>query len=85
MEHHQWKFRTKKWIKVNDDARGRYDRNSRIKFKTTMQRSSLCDYSDVYILGKGTIAITRARADAAAQNADKRHKKVKFKNFQRNK
>ena len=80
MDYRPWKFRTKKWIKVNDDARGRYDKNSRIKFKTTMQKSSLCDYSDGHIIGKGTITITWARAGAAAKNADTIHKKVKFKN-----
>ena len=32
--------------------------NSQIKFKTTMLKSSLCDYSDAYILVKGKITIT---------------------------
>ena len=27
--------------------------NSQMKFKTTMLKSSLCDYSDAYILAKG--------------------------------
>ena len=29
-------------------------KNSQIKFETLMLRSSLCDYSDAYILVKGT-------------------------------
>ena len=43
------KFRTKNWIKINDDSRGTYNANSHIKFKTSMLRSGLCDYSDAYI------------------------------------
>ena len=33
-------------------TRGTYNDNKQIKFKTTMLKSSLCDYSDAYILGK---------------------------------
>ena len=40
------KFRTKNRVKVNDDWRGTYNTNSQIKFKTTMLKLSLCDYSD---------------------------------------
>ena len=50
------KFRTKDWIEINDNARGRYNKDSQIKFKTLMLKSSLCDYSDAYILVKGTIS-----------------------------
>ena len=73
------KFRTKNWVKINDESRGTYNVNSQIKFKTTMLKSSLCDYSDVYILIKGTITITGAGADAAARQADERDKGVVFK------
>ena len=45
-----------------------------------MLKSSLCDYSDGYILVKGTITITGAGADAAARQADERDKGVAFKN-----
>ena len=45
-----------------------------------MLKSSLCDYSDAYILVKGTITITGARDDAAARQADERDKGVVFKN-----
>ena len=44
-----------------------------------MIRSSLCDYSDAYILVKGKIAITGAGDDAAARQADERDKGVAFK------
>ena len=74
------KFRTKNWVEINDESRGTYNVNSQIKFKTTMLKSSLCDYSDAYILVKGTITITGAGADAAARQADERDKGVIFKN-----
>ena len=44
-----------------------------------MLKSSLCDYSDAYVLVKGTITIN-GRADAAARQADERDKVVIFKN-----
>ena len=31
---HPSKFRTKKWVEINDDSRGTYDHSSNIKFKT---------------------------------------------------
>ena len=51
-----------------------------VKFKTIMLKSILCHYSDTYILVNGTKTIKRARADAAAQEADKRYKQVIFEN-----
>ena len=72
------KFRTRNWVEINDESRGAYNVNSQIKFKTTMLKSSLCDYSDAYILAKGTISVTNtAAADADANNINK---KVIFKN-----
>ena len=44
-----FKFRTKNWIEINYQSRGMYNTNSDIRFKTTMLKSSLCDYSDAYI------------------------------------
>ena len=70
------KFRTKYWVEINDESRRTY--NSKIKFKTTMLKSSLCDYSDAYILVKGTVAVNNtAAADANANNTNKQ---VVFKN-----
>ena len=51
------KFRTKNWVEINDESHGMYNTNSQIKFKTSMLRSNLCDYSDAYILVKGTISV----------------------------
>ena len=45
-----------------------------------MLKSSLCDYSDVYILVKGRTTTEGAGADAAARQADERDKGVAFKN-----
>ena len=74
------KFRTKDWVEINDESRGTYNANSQIKFKTTMLKSSLYDYSDAYILVKGRITITGAGADATARQADERDKGVVSKN-----
>ena len=72
------KFRTRNLVEINDESRGAYNVNSQIKFKTTMLKSSLCDYSDAYILFKGTISANNtAAAGAAANNTNK---KVIFKN-----
>ena len=72
------KFRTRNWIKINDESRGTFNVNSQIKFKTTMLKSSLCDYSDAYILVKGTISVNNTAAQGAAANNT--NKKVIFKN-----
>ena len=67
------KFRTKNWVEINDDIRGAYSPNKQIRFKTAMLRSSLCDYSDAYILAKGNISVNNTAAAGAA-------KKIIFKN-----
>ena len=72
------KFRTKNWVELNDESRGAYNAASQIKFKTTMLKSSLCDYSDAYILVKGTISVNNTAAEGAAANNT--NKKVIFKN-----
>ena len=41
-----------KWIDVYDQSGGTYNTNKQIRFKTSMLRSDLCDYSDAYILVK---------------------------------
>ena len=73
-----YKFRAKNWIEINDESRGIYPINKQIKFKTSILRSSLCDYSDAYVLLKGSISVNNtAAAGAAANNINK---KVIFKN-----
>ena len=73
-----FKFRTRNWVEINDKSRGAYNVNSQIKFKITMLKSSLCDYSDAYILVKGTISVNNTAAQGAAANNT--NKKVIFKN-----
>ena len=74
-------FRTRNWAKINDDIRGEYSPNKQIRFKTAMLRSSLCDYSDAYILVKGNISVNDTVADdAAGSAANNISEKVKFKN-----
>ena len=46
-----------------------------------MLKSSLCDYSDAYILVKGKITITGAGVNAVAKQADERDKGVAYTNF----
>ena len=70
------RFITKKWVKVHDQsgsADDRYKPNKQIRFKTSMLRSDLCDYSDAYIVVKGMITV----ADPNNANYDK---KLAFKN-----
>ena len=74
------KLKTKNWVEINDESRGTYDTDSQIKFKTTMLKSRLCDYSDAYICVKGKIIIRGAGNDVVARQADERDKAVAFKN-----
>ena len=62
-------FRTKNWIKINDDSWGTYNKVSQLRFKTSLLRSSLSDCSNVYILVKGTII--SVQKTAAASNVAK--------------
>ena len=56
------RFITKKWVEVHDQsgsADDRYKPSKQIRFKTSMLRSDLCDFSDAYIVVKGTITLTK--------------------------
>ena len=46
---------TKKWLEGNDLLSGQNSVNKNIRFKTSMLRSDLCDYSDTYIVVKGQL------------------------------
>ena len=65
-------------MEINDDIRGAFSPNKQIRFKTTMLRSILCDYSDAYILVKGNISVNYTAAEGAAAN--NANKKIIFKN-----
>ena len=44
------KFKTNNWVEINGESRGSYNVNSQIKFITATLQSSVCEYSDAYIL-----------------------------------
>ena len=57
------KFWTKNRVEKNDEECGTNNTNNQIIFKTSMLRSSLCNYSDAYILVSGTITVAALGAD----------------------
>ena len=52
------KFATKKWYVIDSESKGNYSQDDPIKFLTKSLESSLCDYSDAYILVTGNITAT---------------------------
>ena len=61
------KFKTKNWVKINNDSRVTYNNNSQINFKTSMLKSSLGDY------------ITVPNTEVAAADANNDDKKSDIK------
>ena len=60
------RFVTKKWVEFHDpsgDANNSYKLSKLIRSKTSMLRSDLCNFSDVYIFVKGTITVTNPDND----------------------
>ena len=71
------KFATREYVKVNSLS----NENKSIRFKTPMLRSNLCDYSDAYILVKGTITVTALGANNGTNNIrDKKNRPLILKN-----
>ena len=64
------KFVTREYFRVNSLS-NTYNENKSIRFKTPMLRSNLCDYSDAYILVKGTITVTAPGVNNNANNIKK--------------
>ena len=74
------KFVTREYVEVNSLS-NTYNENKSIRFKTPMLRSNLCDYSDAYILVKGTITVTAPGVNNNADNIrDKRNRPLILKN-----
>ena len=74
------KFVTREYVRINS-LLDTCNENKSIRFKTPMLRSSLCDYSDAYILVKGTITVTAPRANNGANNKrDKKNRPLILKN-----
>ena len=63
-------FRTKNWVEINDNSRGTCSTGSYFEFKISVIKSSLCDYSDVYILVRGTMTVSNT-GTAANPNSRK--------------
>ena len=57
-ENESSKFATKKWYVIDSEWKGNYSHQDPIKFLTKSIESSLCDYSDAYILVTGNITAT---------------------------
>ena len=57
------RFITKKWIEVQSQSGSTYNASKPIRFKTSLLRSDLSDYSDAYVWVKGTISIVDANND----------------------
>ena len=57
-----------------------YNVKSDIRFKTTIWKSCVCDYSDTCILVKERIPFTGAGPDTAARQADESSEVLAFKN-----
>ena len=74
------KFVTREYVEVNSLS-NTYNENKSISFKTPMLRSNSCDYSDVYILVKGTITVTAPGVNNNTDNIrDKRNRPLILKN-----
>ena len=68
------RFITKKWVEVDEqsgNAEARYKSSKQIRFKTSMLRSDLCDFSDVV---KATITVT------GGSNTSRKNRSLAFKN-----
>ena len=64
------KFTIKKWyVKDSKTTKGKYKQGDTIKFETETIKSSLCDYSDAFILVTGNITVdVNNDTDAAFKN-----------------
>ena len=53
-----------KWYVIDSELNGNYSHQNRKKFITKAIESSLCDYSDTYVLVTGNIVVTKTMAAA---------------------
>ena len=72
------KSKRKNWFEINNDTRRAYNPNNQMTLKSRRLKSGLHDYSDVYILVKGTIGITVAGEYSEATLGDEKNKQVIF-------
>ena len=50
-------LRQKKWCVIDSESKSNYSHENPIKFLTNSLESSICDYSDAYILVTGNINV----------------------------
>ena len=50
-------LRQKKWYIIDNESKGNYSNHNPLKFLTSSLESSLCDYSDAYILVTGNVIV----------------------------
>ena len=62
------KFATKKSYVIDSESKGNYSHTNPIKFLASSLESSLCDYSDAYVLVTGNIAVVGANNKVAFKN-----------------
>ena len=62
----------KKQYNIDSESKGSYSHKNPIKFLTNSLESSLCDYSDAFILVTGNITVTRTIAAAVADGDPQR-------------
>ena len=79
------KFATKKWYIIDSESNGNYSHHNPIKFLTKSIESSLCDYSDAYVLVTWNITVTRTIAAAGDKTLQRKEPlaaatQVAFKN-----
>ena len=60
------KFVIRKWNFVNDNSNANYGAGNEINYNTEVLKSSLCDYKNGFILVRGNITVTAARAKQVA-------------------
>ena len=53
---------------IDSESKGNYSHENPIKFLTNSLESSLCDYSDAYILVTGNITVTRTIASVTVSD-----------------
>ena len=67
----QSEFATKRWYVIDSQTtKGKYKQGDTIKFETQTIKSSLCDYSDAFIIVTGNITVAaNNNTDAAFKNS----------------
>ena len=79
-ENENSKFATNKWYVTDSESKGTYSHHDPIKFLAKSLESSLCDYSDAYILVTGNIAVKKRNAADTADIELGAITQVAFKN-----